>query len=135
MHLLVEPVPSPPAATIRREIDRFIAFLRKRSHPETPGALRAETRYRRSWPLLIAPQDRTRDRHTDHHVAVALRDASTSGLAFFASQPFPLDSIVMVRLFWQDQTSPPVPAVIRHTTQTEHGYLVGAEFLVEDDPF
>ena len=131
MHLLVEPVRSPPAATLRREIDRFIAFLRKRSHPETPGPLRAETRYRRSWPLLIGQQGR----HPDDHVAVALSDASPSGVAFLASQPFPLDSIVMVRLFWQDQTSPPVPAVIRHTTQTEHGYLVGAEFLVEDDSF
>lgn len=135
MHLLVEPVRSLPAATLRREIDRFIAFLRKRSHPETPGPLRAETRYRRSWPLLIAPQDRTQDRRADHHISVALSDASPSGVAFLSSQPFPLDSIVMVRLFWQDQTSPQVPAVIRHTTQTEHGYLVGAEFLVEDDPF
>jgi hypothetical protein len=38
--------------------------------------------------------------------------------------------IVYVRLFWHDDECPRVPALVRHSTSTKNGYLVGCEFIL-----
>lgn len=46
--------------------------------------------------------------------------------------PVKPDTIVFVKLFCHDNVRPRVPAIVRHATQVDHGYLVGCEYLLND---
>jgi hypothetical protein len=124
----------PPVAEItveeqlRGEIARFVAAAKDRSDQRTRGGRRSQDRYRRSWPLVVGVQKSTG--YTD--LSAALHDASASGIAFLSPVAIADRSAVFIKLFWHEPDCPRVPAVVRHVTPTEHGYLIGCEFAPAD---
>jgi len=99
----------------------------RRAEVEAPRRRRKRVRYSRSWPLAVFEPNRV----AGVCVAAALHNASAQGIAFLTHRRFDVGATVLVRLFWHDDQSPQVPAVIRHVTATPDGYLVGCEF----DPY
>jgi hypothetical protein len=108
----------------RAEITRFVGAARDRSDRHARGGRRSQDRYRRSWPLVVGVQKPSG--YVDF--SVALHDASLSGIAFFSPVAMPDCSAVLIKLFWHEPDCLRVPAVVRHVTPTEHGYLIGCEF-------
>ena len=66
-------------------------------------------------------------------MGVPLYNASPLGIAFLAPVQLSVGSVVFIKLFWHEELCPRVPAVVRHTTPTAHGYLVGCEFALADE--
>lgn len=122
------PAMTTAAALVRREIDRFVNFARQRSYSDVHNRRRTHRRYHRSWPLLVAFNND--GKHED--VSVALHDASPEGVGFLSNRPIPVGTVIHVKLFWHDETAYRVPATIRHSTQTDHGYLIGCSFNTDD---
>ncbi len=118
-----------PAETIRcrREIDRFIRAAHQRSECEVDSDGRVRRRYHRSWPMLVSRVD-----GDDTETSVALHNAAVLGVSFLSSQCFAAGATVFIKLFWYDSCCARIPAVVRHVTRTEHGYLIGCEFLLND---
>ena len=115
---------------IQREIDRFMRVAIDRSeYDATYQPRRAQRRYHRSWPLVVCTPGTAGG--TD--LSVALYNASPLGIAFLSPTALANCSTVLVKLFWHDEDGPRVPAVVRHVTPTEHGYLVGCEFAQADE--
>jgi hypothetical protein len=109
---------------------RFVDAARMRSDRRVEPKRRSRQRYHRSWPLSVIFHDgQTAMEHT-----VALHNASLQGLAFLSPLHLEPGMIVYVRLFWYDDACPRVPAVVRHSTATKTGYLVGCEFVLWEDP-
>lgn len=131
MDLLIDTPRAASNAALRREIDRFLVCVRQRGHSRSRGHRRKQLRHERSWPLQIKRLDLA----DSTELGVALHNASTSGIAFLTAESIPPDTMITIRLFWQCDAGPTVPAIVRHATATEHGYLIGAEFLVEDDAY
>jgi len=122
--------PAPPLAAVtammRREIDRFITAARERSEFDIDTRRRAMRRYHRSWPLLVCTPDSSRE------ISAALHSASAGGIGFVCERAFPVGGLVLVKLFWYEDRSLRVPALVRHATPYCHGILNGCEFTIED---
>ena len=114
-----------PTELIRDEIDCFLQAARKRCEYDPIPRRRTERRYHRSWPLQI--------HIAGIDVTTALHNASRNGLAFLSSRPINLETIIFIQLFCHDDERPRVPAVVRHATPNEHGYLIGCEFMLGND--
>jgi hypothetical protein len=114
-------------ALMRREIDRFVQAARVRSESQVENLRRANQRYHRSWPLLVAALGGTED------VSAALHNASTGGVGFLCDCEFPVGGTVLIKLFWHESSSLRVPAVVRHTTPHKGVMLVGCEFALDDE--
>lgn len=110
--------------TLQNEIAKFIDAASRRAEVDGARRRRHRMRYHRSWPLAVYDIEQA----TGACFTAALHNASTQGIAFLTKRRFDLDSTVLIRLFWHDDQSPQVPAVIRHVTPTREGYLVGCEF-------
>jgi hypothetical protein len=112
---------------IRNEIDRFIDAARVRSECDVDTRRRAMRRYHRSWPLLVGKAG------TSEEVSAALHNASPDGIGFLCNHEFQLDSLVLIKLFWHEDTGVRVPAVVRHVTPHHDATLVGCQFSPEDE--
>lgn len=113
-------------ALLRREIDRFIQAARVRCEFDADTRRRALRRYHRSWPLLVS------DEYGSKEVSAALHDASPNGIGFLCNRPYPLDGLILVKLFWHESASPRVPALVRHVTPHRDATLVGCQFALDD---
>lgn len=127
-------MPSASTATasdqIRGEIARFIQVTQERSESDTNHQRRrARRRHQRSWPLTVSVPWGTSVRD----ISVALHNASPLGIAFLSPVIIRDGSVIFLRLFWHDRAGPCVPAIVRHATPTEHGYLIGCEFSADDE--
>jgi len=122
---------APPASTkrVQEEIQRFIRIAQERSEYDYDRRRRTQRRYHRSWPLLVYVPGAT----GELDVSAALHNASPLGIAFLTPVTIQANAVVFIKLFWHDPESIRVPALVRHTTPTEHGYLVGCEFSQDDD--
>jgi hypothetical protein len=69
----------------------------------------------------------------DADISVALHNASPSGVAFLCARPIRVDALVFIKLFWHDPNCPRVPACVRHTTEVDHGFLIGCRFCVDEE--
>jgi hypothetical protein len=115
---------------IRGEIARFIQITQERSESDSNHQRRrARRRHQRSWPLTVSAPLGT----TIRDISVALHNASPLGLAFLSPVTIRDGSVVFLRLFWHERRGRWVPAIVRHATPTEHGYLIGCEFSAEDE--
>jgi hypothetical protein len=114
----------PASEILNREIARFVESVRKRSDVDHDRRRRARKRYHRSWPMLVAMANE----NNAYEHPVALHNGSELGVAFLTSLPIAPGRIIYLRLFWHDDCSPRVPAVVRHSTAVAAGYLVGCEF-------
>lgn len=114
-----------PIELIRGEIECFLQAARRRAEYDPIPRRRTDRRYHRSWPLQV--------RMADAEMTTALHNASRHGLAFLAVRPVNPGTIIYIQLFCHDDDRPRVPAVVRHTTPNEHGYLIGCEFILEDE--
>ena len=115
---------------LRREISRFIRAARERSEFDVDRRRRARRRYRRSWPLLVAPEGAG----DEAGMCVALYNASPLGIAFLCPRPIPVGTTVLIKLFWHDESSPFVPALVHHATRNHHGHIIGCSFVVDPEP-
>ncbi|NLX14979.1 MAG: PilZ domain-containing protein [Phycisphaerales bacterium] len=113
-----------PSELIRGEIDCFLQAARRRSEYDPVPRRRTDRRYHRSWPLQV--------RIAGIEISTALHNASRNGLAFLSARPVNPGTIIFINLFCHDDDRPRVPAVVRHATHNDHGYLIGCEFLLED---
>ena len=111
---------------LRREIGRFMEAARERGEFDFDRRRRAQRRCYRSWPLLVS----FGDSHLGPDVCVALYNASHLGVAFLCSQHIPVDTTILIKLFWHDDSGLFVPAVVRHTTPNHHGHIIGCAFAV-----
>ncbi len=115
---------------IRGEIARFVQITQERSESDSHHQRRrARRRHQRSWPMTVSAPWGTGLRD----ISVALHNASSLGVAFLSPVMIGDGSVIFLRLFWHDRAGPSVPAVVRHATPTEHGYLIGCEFSAEDE--
>jgi len=117
---------SASALALRREIGRFLRTARERGEMDCTRRQRARRRCQRSWPLLVTIEDQPEDQHR----CVALHNASPSGIAFLCPQRIPPCTTVLIKLFWHDEFSPFVPAVVRHATRKLDGYIIGCAFVL-----
>ncbi len=115
------------SVNMQLEIDEFIRGARENGFRSGDTRRRAARQYHRAWPVLVSFDN---GRHCDE-LSVPLRNVSDTGLGFVASRPIDVGSKVFIKLFWQDQTRPRLPAVVRHTTLVDEGYLIGCEFLFD----
>ena len=115
------------AERLQREICRFMEAARERGEFDFERRRRAQRRYHRSWPLLMS----FGDSHLGPDMCVALHNASPLGIAFLCSQHIPVDTTILIKLFWHDESGPFIPAVVRHSTRNHHGYIVGCAFAIE----
>jgi len=113
-----------PVAVVRREVSRFLEAARKRSEHDGRHRRRARRRHARSWPLLVSINGKP----FEPDVSAALHNASDLGVGFLSPISMLVGATVYVKLFCYDDFCPRVPAVIRHVTSTEHGFLIGCEF-------
>jgi hypothetical protein len=113
-----------PTAVVRQEVNRFLEAARKRAEQDQHHRRRARRRTHRSWPLLVSMNGKA----FDSDVSTALHDASDLGIGFLSPVSMGAGTTVYVKLFCYDDFCPRVPAVVRHVTSTEHGFLVGCEF-------
>ncbi len=113
---------------IREVLLRFLAISQRRCDSTRATGRRAFLRHKRTWPLaIIDPKDPSREE------SAALHDASIGGIAFLYRRSIDVGSIIRLRLFWSESDSPLVPAVVRHRTLTDDGFLIGCEYLVSLD--
>jgi hypothetical protein len=110
---------------IRSEVERFTDVARQRSESDPVQRRRSRRRYQRSWPLAVMLDGAD--------VSAALHNASDEGIAFLSHNPVMPDTVVFIKLFCYDESAAYVPAVVRHSTSTEHGYLIGCEFALSDE--
>lgn len=113
-----------PTVVVRQEVSRFLEAARKRSEHDGHHRRRARRRHHRSWPLTVSISGKPFSRD----VSVALHNASELGIGFLSPIRMLAGSTVYIKLFCYDDFCPRVPALIRHVTPTEHGFLVGCEF-------
>jgi hypothetical protein len=118
-----------PVVVVRREIGRFIEAARKRSEHDPHHRRRSRRRHHRSWPLLVSLSGKP----FEPDISVALHNASELGIGFLSPVTMLAGTTVFLKLFSYDDFCPRVPAIIRHVTSTEHGFLVGCEFEVANE--
>ncbi len=116
----------PTSSSQAREVLlRFLAISQRRCDSTRATGRRAHLRNQRTWPLaLIDPQNPTCEE------SAALHDASIGGIAFLYRRSIDVGSIVRLRLFWGEEDCPLVPAVVRHRTLTDDGFLIGCEYMI-----
>ena len=110
---------------VRSEIERFADEARRRSESDPVARRRSKRRYHRSWPLAILCEG--------VEMSAALHNASDEGIAFLGAGSIEPGIVVFIRLFCYDESAAYVPAVVRHSTNTEHGHLIGCEFAMMDE--
>ena len=110
---------------VRGEIERFADQTRRRSECDPISRRRSKRRYHRSWPLSVLCEG--------VEMSAALHNASDEGIAFLSHSPVTPDIVVFIKLFCYDESAAYVPAVVRHSTHTEHGHLIGCEFAMMDE--
>ncbi len=115
------------ARVFQREIERFVEATAR-------SALlyqnrRRKARHHRECPLLIARLPGG----PDSDVAATLHDISSEGIGFLCDAGYPVGTVIGIKLFWSDSDATRVPAVVRHCEIHAEGFLVGAEFAVDDD--
>lgn len=117
-----------PCGVIRREVERFLTQARQRG--EGDGEQRRKVRRRRQqcWPLLVSFGGRPGDR--DYRAT--LHDASEHGIALVLEASVPVGTTVYVKLFASMEFCPRVPALVKHVTRRQGGYLIGCEYVLED---
>ena len=113
---------------LEREIARFRDYARLRCDVDRRRFRRRHLRYQRSWPLLVAALE---DGVLLEYSA-ALHDAADGGIAFVSKQPFDMDQMVFIRLFWHDAEALRIPARVRHATPITGGILTGTEYALGD---
>lgn len=113
------------AAELEALIVRFVTAARQRCEYTVHPRRRAKRRYHRSWPLMVILPHRD----GPAELTVALHNVSVDGVAFLTRMPVAPGSRVQIRPFWHDETCPWVPAIVRHSTPTAAGYLIGCEFV------
>ena len=113
-----------PSEILRDEVIEFLEAARRRSESDSEQRRRSVRRYHRSWPLRAICDGVER--------SAALHNASETGLAFLSQMSLPTEAVLFVKLFCHANDRPWVPAVIRHATATEHGYLIGCEFAIDN---
>lgn len=118
------------AAFLLRTIAQFVEFTQQRSDVDPNRRRRQRYRHQRSWPLTILESSNA----SAAEMTAALHNASEQGIAFLSRRPFERGMVLLIRLFWHDEESPRIPALVRHTTPTAEGYLVGCEFDVYWSP-
>ncbi len=118
---------NPVSMVFVREIERFVAAT-SGTHQLLYRNRRNNRRQHRECPLLVVNLDISRS--TD--VAGTLCDISDEGLGFLCDAGFRGGTLIGVKLFWSDVCSPRVPAIIRHCEIHPEGFLIGAEFAVND---
>jgi hypothetical protein len=123
------PVRVVSGAVLRYEVSRFIRAARERCESDNDRRRRGRRRYYRSWPLLVAAEDHC----GGPDMCVALYNASPMGIAFLCPRAIAVGTTVLVKLFWHDDLSPYVPAVVRHATRNHHGHLIGCVFALEGE--
>lgn len=111
---------------VREAVERFAEAVRHRSESDPIQRRRSKRRYQRSWPLAV--------RYNGAQMSAALHNASDEGIAFLSPGPILPGTVVFVKLFCYDDSATYVPAIVRHSTNTEHGHLVGCEFAVWNEP-
>ncbi len=111
---------------VREAVERFAEAIRQRSESDPVQRRRSKRRYQRSWPLTI--------RYDGVQLSAALHNASEEGIAFLSCEAIRPGTVVFLRLFCYDDSAAYVPAVVRHSTNTDHGHLVGCEFAIWDEP-
>ncbi|HUU85748.1 MAG TPA: PilZ domain-containing protein [Phycisphaerae bacterium] len=121
----------PPASVVNslmaREIDRFIEAARERGEYDIDTRRRAMRRYHRSWPLLVS------NLRGNNEISAALHNASVNGIGFLSAREFSVGAIVLIRLFWYEDSGLRVPAAVRHITPYRDAILTGCEFAIDDE--
>ena len=114
---------------VRIELARFLIVTQKRSHTTIAGHRREVTRHRRTWPLTFALSC---DDGAPEFSA-ALHDASPQGVGFLCDRRVAVGATIQLKLFAYSDSVLRVPAVVRHVTRRQHGYLIGCEFAIDTD--
>lgn len=123
---MTQTAPTPITHIMEREIQRFVERAAKIANSSLYRNRRASTRYHRAVPILYARLDDG----AHHDESATLQDVSSDGLAFYCDHGLCVGSILAVKLFWSDTEAHRVPAIVRHCTITQQGFLIGAEFAV-----
>ncbi len=110
---------------VREILLRFLALSQRRCDTTRATGCRTHRRHQRTWPLAIIDP-----RNPACEESGALHDASVGGIAFLYRRSIDVGSIVRLRLFWSESDCPLVPAVVRHRTLTNDGFLIGCEYLI-----
>ncbi len=118
------PKAGPLAGVFDREIQRF---LKNTICGESTGLYRrrqATERVHRSYAILVTRLDSG----PLADVRATLYNVSSHGIGFLSDRAYPVGAILGIKLDWADPNAHRVPAIVRHTTRTNRGLLVGAEF-------
>lgn len=121
------PAPAVLSSLMRGEIERFMASAKVRSEVDLTTRRRAHRRFHRSWPLLIS------NARGSGEISAALYNASAEGIGFLCEEPFEVGDLVLIKLFWLDEASLRVPALVRHIRPHKQALLVGCQYIVDDE--
>ena len=119
----------PTVAELRGEIVELVNSARQQGYRNVDLRRRAKRYYHRSWPILVS----YRNGQCSDELSVPMRDVSELGIGFLSSDPFEVGSSVFIKVFWYDRSRPRLPAVVRHVTVSEDGYIIGCEFVFGTD--
>lgn len=111
-----------------REITRFIESTARRWDCDRYQDRRTSTRYHRSRPMFVARLNKGQG----VDVSATLRDVSMGGVGFFCDRAFPVGALLGIKLFWSDPNATRVPAIVRHSRITHQGFLIGAQFVIDN---
>jgi hypothetical protein len=112
--------PATSASELRR---RWLDEARETGIGDTWTSKRRQPRY--TWQGKLDVRVTSKGGAGEEYIATG-RDISTTGIQFFCRQPITPSLNAELR---PPGESVGVPVVIRHCTQTLHGYLIGADFL------
>jgi len=112
---------------VRGVIDRFMVETQRRAEPRGTQDRRDEERIHRTWPLVV----RIANGHHEVRLSAALYNASSHGIAFLAPLPVTVGTRIEIQLFWHDDNSTRVPAIVRHCEAHLNHQLIGCEFILD----
>ncbi len=119
----------PIAGVFEREIQRFLRTTIRRDTLSLYRGRQATERLHRSYAILVARLDGG----PIADFRATLYDVSSQGIGFLSSRPFPIGAVLGVKLDWANPNAYRVPAIVRHSTRTNRGLLIGAEFAHNSD--
>jgi hypothetical protein len=111
-------------------IRELIEMRRVPSHAKLPAAKRREEREAFAGTVEVWLPD---DCYGERHVLATLHNLSPHGLAMRTRRPIPSETRVAIALH-QPELSCYGKATVRHCTSANVGYLVGVEFIFEEEP-
>lgn len=119
----------PLADMMQREISRFVeTSIPFRRNLSLSYNRRGVKRHDRECPIFVAI---LKDSPPDD-IAATLRNISDKGLGFHCDVGLRKGTLISVKLFWSDANAPRVPARVRHCDIEQEGFLIGAEFALDD---